>query len=196
MNDGPTSTVNSFWNKNFVAFNQLEYPNFDNSALLFGYELINHYFIPNDFTKKGEYDLYIYAEDNATPKSARKSTCTQNLLQPVSKTASNYKTSAYGQNEKYGKQILHVCGPTSSVITEQPEDLMTSYTWSAAYPSRYSISGHNVNLVGQTVLPYIYKKEIFLFSLNPDHDKDGAGNTNLWNWFPYRDMDNTDHPYC
>lgn len=68
MNDGATpmtsANLNSHWNVNYVSFNQQEYPNFDNSALLFDFSLINHYFIPNDYLLKGEYDLYIYAEDN------------------------------------------------------------------------------------------------------------------------------------
>jgi len=88
MNDGTGAvTSNENWNINFVAFNQQEYPNFDNSALLFGYGLTNHYFIPNDYTKKGEYPLYIYAEDNAkdtvTPSNnIKRSSCTQNLYDP------------------------------------------------------------------------------------------------------------------
>jgi hypothetical protein len=79
MNDGATpmttTNLNSFWNKDFTTFNQQEYPNFDNSALLFSFSLTHHYFIPNDYILKGEYDLYIYAEDNAA-EGIRKSSCT------------------------------------------------------------------------------------------------------------------------
>ena len=71
-------------------------------------------------------------------------------------------------------QKLHVCGPTSSIITEQPEDLTKNIyelyggpTPLARYNDKYRITGHNVNLLGQTVEPYIYKKEIYVFSMNP-----------------------------
>jgi hypothetical protein len=84
-------------------------------------------------------------------------------------------------------QKLHVCGPTSSVLTEQAEDLTTSYIY-PNYASNYQVAGHNVNLVGNTVLPYVYKKEIYVFSKNPSSSE--------LNYFPYRDLANTDYPYC
>ena len=39
-----------------------------------GYSLAKHYFIPNVFKFKGEYNLYIYAQDNGA--TIKKSSCT------------------------------------------------------------------------------------------------------------------------
>jgi len=82
-------------------------------------------------------------------------------------------------------------------LTEQPEDLNTSYEY-ANYASNYRVAGRNVNLVGETVLPYIYKKEIYVFSVNPTYVNSVTPTitTSNFNYFPYRDMINTDHPYC
>ena len=78
----------------FVTWQIGVYPNFDNSAVLTGYKLDKHYFIPNDYMVKGEYKLHIYSIDNADPATYTQSaTCTE-------------------------EQTLHVCGPTSSVLTE------------------------------------------------------------------------------